>query len=171
MRDSRDSPFAVRRSRGFTLIELLVVLAILAVVSGVLTLIFYQLSNVPRWGNAQLAVDSDLRNAGLWLMRDGNEAWSFTPGVSPIYGAFAITRTGNTTATATYRYDGGTLWRDYATASATTTKGVARHVAQASDAAFTSSGGIVVVEITATSGQGKNRVTATQRYTVTMRAR
>lgn len=64
-------------ARGFTLIELLIVIAIVSLVSGVLAMIVYQLLTVPRWANNQLAVDSDRRNAGLWLRRDGNESGTF----------------------------------------------------------------------------------------------
>jgi len=69
-----------REERGFTLIELLVVLAIASLVTGLLVGIVYQFWTIPRWGNAQLALDQDIRNAGLWVMRDGNESASFTPG-------------------------------------------------------------------------------------------
>lgn len=65
---------------GFTLIELLVILAIASLVTGLLVAILYQFWTIPRWGNAQLALDHDIRNAGLWLMQDGNESASFTPG-------------------------------------------------------------------------------------------
>ncbi|MFQ6100205.1 MAG: type II secretion system protein [Anaerolineae bacterium] len=156
-----------RQEAGFTLVELLVVIAIIAIVTGMLTTIFYQFVHVPRWGNARLAVDSDLRNAGLWLVHDGNEAWRFTTDLPPIYGTFAITRTGNTTATVTYRYDEDedTLWRDYRTATSTTTIGVARHIAQMSDVTFETGDNIVVVSVAASNGD----VSASQTYTVTMR--
>ena len=69
-----------RQEAGYTLMELLVTVGLLTLLSGLLLMIFYQFLNVPRWGNAQMAVDNDLRNAALWLMRDGNESASFTPG-------------------------------------------------------------------------------------------
>lgn len=159
-----------RSAQGYTLLELLVVIAIIALVTGALAMILYQLLNAPRQGNAQLAVDGDLRNAGLWLMRDGNEAWDFTPGALPVYGTFLITRTGSTTASVTYRFAAGTLWRDHTTAAGTATYGVARHLEQASDVTFTPGSGTVVVEVTATSGEDRNQISASQTYTVALRA-
>lgn len=170
MRDrSLDEPLDDSQ-RGFTLVELIVAAAIIAVVAGMLATILYQLLVIPSRGNAQLTVDGDLRNAGLWLVRDGNAAWTFTPGAPPVYGTFAITRTGNTTATVTYRYEDGALVRERRTRNETSTIGVARHVAASDDVRFTCIGDVVVVEITATSGQGRSRVSASQTFTVTMRA-
>ncbi len=68
------------KGAGFTLVELLVVLGILALVTGLLVLILYQVIEIPRWGNAQLGVNADQRLVGLWLIRDGNQSRSFTPG-------------------------------------------------------------------------------------------
>jgi len=169
----RRAPLAVRDASGFTLIELLIVLAIVGILGGVLSLVLYQLLDVPRLGGAQMAVDSDLRNTGLWLARDGNEAWQFVAGTPPVYGTFYITHTGGITVTTTYRYDSTheTMWRDYQTATESRTTGVARHVAQGSDVTFATSGDIVAVTLTATSGTGRNRVTSSQVYTVTMRVR
>jgi prepilin-type N-terminal cleavage/methylation domain-containing protein len=65
--------------RGFTLTELLVALGLISVVTGVLVTVIYQFYSISRWGNAQMAVDADLRNAGLWLVRDGNESHVLTP--------------------------------------------------------------------------------------------
>jgi len=66
-------------ANGFTLIELLVVLAIASLVTGLLVTILFQFWTIPRRGIAQLALDQDIRNAGLWLMQDGNESGAFTP--------------------------------------------------------------------------------------------
>lgn len=68
---------------GYTLVELLVVMGLITIVTGVLVTVIYQFYTVTSLGNAQLAVDADLRNAGLWLMRDGSQGQTFTstPGV------------------------------------------------------------------------------------------
>ena len=154
---------------GFTLIELLAVVALLAIITGVLTLIASQLFSVPLQGNAQMNVDNDLRLTSLWITQDGNQAWRFTPGSAPIYGTFAITRTDTSTATVTYRYDSGALWRDVQSGGNTDTARIARHIAQQNDVIFTTRDAWVTVGITATSGTGNNQIAGHQVFTVTMR--
>ena len=162
MRSVRDLPSAVRYSRGFTLVELLVVMAIIAIVTGTLAMIMYQFSKVPRWGNAQLAVDNDLRNVGMWLMRDGNESTTFTSGGS--CGAFTVPTYAGSTRTITYTYSAAenTLNRQDSGTSQTTT--VARNLTSVQCPAGVVTG-TVVISVTAASGD----VSASQTYTVTMR--
>jgi prepilin-type N-terminal cleavage/methylation domain-containing protein len=149
---------------GYTLPELLVVLALLSVVTGVLSVTIYQFYTVTNWGNAQLTVDADMRNAGLWLVRDGNQSFGFTPGGG--CGVFAApTYTGSISATRyiTYTYSSPTLSRQDSGAPGQTI-GVARHVTavQCVPGAAT---GTVKVTIISTSGKVSNSAT----FTVTMR--
>ena len=162
MKSVRGSLFAARRSRGFTLIELLVVIAIIAIVTGTLVAIIYQFVKVPRWGNAQLAVDHDLRNVGMWLMRDGNQSTTFTPGGT--CGVFAApTYTGSTrTITYTYSAAANTLNRQDSGTGRTTA--VARNLTSVQCPAGVVTG-TVAFSVTAASGD----VSASQAYTVTMR--
>ena len=138
--------------RGFTLIELLVVVAILSLLTGLLVTIIYQFLTIPRWGNNQLAVDHDLRNAGLWLMRDGNESTAFAPG-----GTCGVFQTGHG-ATYTYALSGTEVQRT----SGGQTLVVAHY---ASGLACSTTGNQAVVELDVTKGD----VSASQTYTVTMR--
>lgn len=138
---------------GFTLVELLVVLGLIAVVTGLLVTIFYQFWRVPRWGNAQMAVDSDLRDAGLWLVRDGNQSRAFIPG-----GSCGTFQTGHG-ETYTYTLNGTVLQR---TDSSGGTVAVARHVQAVSCA---TDGERVFVTMQVAAGP----VSATVTYTVTMR--
>jgi hypothetical protein len=128
----------------------------------------YQLVNIPRWGTAQLAVDSDLRNAGIWLMRDGNESTVFTS--TGTCGVFAAPTYVGTTRYVTYTFSAaeGRLSRQGSDTGQTT--GVARHVTGVQCPLGTVTD-TVVISITATSGEGKNQVSATQIYTVTLRVR
>jgi len=141
---------------GFTLLELLATIAIITLVTGMLVMILYQIVSIPRWGNAQLTVDGDLRNAGLWLMRDGNESRVFS-GTAPC-NSFTFD-TGRGTVY-TYTLSGSTLSRS----NGGQTIGVARHVSglQCPSGPVT---GTVAISLTATSGS----VSGSAVFTVTMR--
>ncbi|MBM4464597.1 MAG: type II secretion system protein [Chloroflexi bacterium] len=60
----------IRDERGITVIELLVVLAITGLIIGTLATVIFQIFDITGWGNAQLVVQHDLRNAATWLNRD-----------------------------------------------------------------------------------------------------
>lgn len=145
--------------QGYTLTELLVAIALLALVTGVLSAALYQFYTVTSWGNAQLAVDADLRNAGLWLMRDGNESESFTPGGT--CGAFYTGPTRNITYTYSYSAGDRTLYRQ--DSSTGQMVGVARRITAAP--ICTVQGRSVLVTLTASSG----RVSHSFTFTVTLR--
>jgi len=150
-----------RFTQGFTLVELLATVAIIAIVTGLLVLILYQFFSITRWGNDQLAVDGDLRNTGLWLMRDGSGSASFSP--SGTCGVFtAPTLTATRTITYTYAPVQNTLSRQDSSTGRTTV--LARHVTgvQCPSGVVT---GTVTFSITAASGD----VSASQVFTVTTR--
>jgi prepilin-type N-terminal cleavage/methylation domain-containing protein len=146
---------------GFTLLELLVVLGIVAIVSGILAMIAYQILRVPRWGNAQLAVDSDLRDVGLWLVRDGNESWEFT-GTLGSCTPFTFYTGLERDVVYTYTLSSGVLSRQDSRTGRTI--GVARHISSTACPAGTTSG---AVAITVASTYGN--VSAIQTFIVTMR--
>ena len=156
-------PFAARNSQpsGFTLTELLVVLGLLSLLSGLLVTIIYQFLTIPRWGNAQLAVDSDFRNAGLWLTRDGNESLEFT-GAAGTCTPFAFNTGTERGVVYTYAQSGSTLSRH--NSSTGQTIGVARHVSSVACPSGTTSG-TVVITLISTSGD----VSASQTFRITMR--
>ena len=147
-------------ARGFTLVELLAAIAILSIVVGVLALILVQFMDVTRAGNDRMAVDGDLRNAGLWLMRDGSEARIFTGTVG--CDAFIFDTGPQHGAVYTYTLSGATLWRD----DGSTTRGVARHVTGVVCPSGTVTGTVGVTVFAASGG-----VSASQTYTMTLRVR
>lgn len=150
-----------RHTRGFTLVELLVVIAILAIVTGALVTILYQFSRVSRWGNAQLAVDNDLRNVGMWVARDGNASTSFTSGGT--CGSFTAPSIGVTrTITYTYSLAESALNRQDSGTGRTNT--VARNLAGVQCPAGVVTG-TVVFSVTVARGD----ISVNQTYTVTMR--
>lgn len=145
--------------RGYTMTELLVAIALLALVTGVLSAALYQFYTVTSWGNAQLAVDADLRNAGLWLMRDGNESESFRPGGT--CGAFYTGPTRNITYTYSYSASDQTLYRQ--DSSTGQIVGVARRITAAP--ICTTQARSVLVTLTPSSGGVSTSFT----FTVTLR--
>jgi prepilin-type N-terminal cleavage/methylation domain-containing protein len=157
---TRDMRYAICES-GFTLVELLAVLAIIAVVTGLLALILYQFFSITRWGNDQLRVDGDLRNTGVWLVRDGSGSVSFSPsGTCGVFTAPTLT----TTRTITYTYSAAQDTLSRQDSGTGQTIAVARHatgvlcptVVVTNTAAFS---------VTAASDD----VSASQIYTITMR--
>jgi prepilin-type N-terminal cleavage/methylation domain-containing protein len=143
---------------GYTLTELLVVLGLLSLVTGVLATTIYQFYTVTNWGNSQMVVDADLRNAGLWLMRDGNESKVFTGTLG--CNSFVFD-TGRGTLY-TYTRSGNTLSRLDSTTGQTLN--VARRVTdvQCPPGAAT---GTVAVTMVSTSG----KVSSSASFTMTMR--
>jgi len=142
---------------GYTLTELLVVIALLAIVTGVASLAIYQFYTVTSWGNAQMAVDADLRNAGLWLMHDGNESRSFT--AAGTCGTFDTGRS----RTYTYALNGNQLNRTDSQTGQTIV--VAHRVNSVQCPAGPVTGGALAVTITSSSG----KVSGTATFTVTLR--
>ena len=141
------------RRTGFTLVELLVVLGLIAVLTGILVTIFYQFWRIPRWGNAQMTVDSDLRNAAMWLIRDGNQSRAFVPA-----GACGTFQTGHGDRY-TYTLSGESLQRIDSSGGTVT---VARHVQAIS---CTTDGEQVFVTLQVAVAP----VSARETYTMTMR--
>ena len=156
---------------GFTLVELLVTLSISALVTGMLAMILYQVMTVPRWGNSELNVTADLRNAGLWLVRDGNQSWKFEVGAGALYGTFTMTQTAGATASVLYFYEDGQLKRSVQSGADTRTHTIAHRIASVGDVVFTPGPGFVTVDITPTSGTGSSQVSSTQKYIVALRVR
>jgi prepilin-type N-terminal cleavage/methylation domain-containing protein len=152
----------MRFVRGFTLVELLVAMAIIAFVVGILAMVVYQFSRIPRWGNAQLDVDNDLRNVGMWLMRDGNGSTSFTSSGS--CGVFAVPTSSGSTRAITYTYslaESALTRQDSETGKVVT---IARRLSGVQCPAGVVTG-TAVISVTATSGD----VSTSRAYTVTMR--
>ena len=141
------------RQQGFTLLELVVVLGILSLVTGVALMAIYQLLIVPANGNARLAIDADFRTANSWLMHDGNESQTFTPG-----GTCGVFYTGVTrNISYTYSYSAGTLNR--VDSSTGNTIGVAHHLKSAP--ICVPSGQLVTVMFTSSSGNVSSGATIT----------
>ncbi|MBI5567853.1 MAG: hypothetical protein HY870_23350 [Chloroflexi bacterium] len=134
---------------------MIIVLGLVSVVTGVTLLILYQLLIIPAQGNARLAIDADFRTANLWLMHDGNESQSFTPG-----GTCGVFYTGAARDVSyTYSYAAASRTLNRADSSTGQTIAVAHHLAAAPSCTVT--GQTVVVILTASSGSVSDSTTIT----------
>jgi len=138
--------------RGASLVELLVAIAISLLVFSVLSSALVQFLLTTRWGNNQLQATNDIQVTSLWLGRDAPEAASFTPGAGNVYGTLAWA---DSSQEYLYSYDSlnGALVREhYDTGVLQSTTTVARHIQDQGDVSFSTSGHLLSVSITSTSG-------------------
>lgn len=142
----------IRAEHGATLVEMLVAMSITVLVFGILSTALVQFMLVTRWGNDQLRITSDLQVASLWLGRDVLEASSFTPGSGTEYGTLNWAD-----STHQYRYsysptDDALVREHFENSILQSTLSVARYIAFQEDVVFNSSGQLLTVSITSTSG-------------------
>lgn len=162
-----DRRVRMRSQAGFTAPELLIAAFLVAASAGLISTAIYQVFVVSQDGNSRLSVLSDLENAALWIGRDATEAVSWTPGTGRQYGTFA---TSDSTVSYRYLYDSGegALVRQVLVSGTPQNSiRIARHIDQFSDVSFGSSGSLMDVSITATSGGSSESTT----LYLTMRAR
>lgn len=148
----------VHSERGTTLVELLVAMSISVLVFGIISTSLVQFFLVTRWGNDQLLITNDLQVASLWLGRDALESASFTPGTGTVYGTL---NWDDSTNQYRYSYDSGngTLVREHLVDSILlSTLQVARHITNQGDVVFSTSGQLLTVSITSTSGDESESV-------------
>ena len=141
-----------REERGTSLVETLVAAAISVIIFGVITTIMVQFLLVTRWGNSQLEISNDIQVAAIWLGRDALEASSFTPGTGNVYGTLNWPDSSNQ-----YRYSYNpleeTLIREFIEDGLVQTSfPVARNIIAQTDVVFSSSGALLTVTITSSSG-------------------
>lgn len=146
----------VHSERGTTLVELLVAMSISVLVFGIISTSLVQFFLVTRWGNDQLLITNDLQVASLWLGRDALESASFTPGTGTVYGTL---NWDDSTNQYRYSYDSGNLVREHLVDSnLLSTLQVARHIKYQGDVVFSTSGQLLTVSITSTSGDESETV-------------
>jgi len=128
----------MKDERGITLVELLVALAISALIIGTLGTAIYQIFEITGWGNNNLVVQHDLRNAATWLNRDvlsaskavitqeGND-YQMVLGVPYLGASGVVTRTITYTCYACI-YDPVDEYGDLVRISDSSTVTVARHI-------------------------------------------
>lgn len=148
----------VHSERGTTMVELLVAMSISVLVFGIISTALVQFFLVTRWGNDQLIITNDLQVASLWLGRDALESANFTPGAGVIYGTLNWAD-----STHQYRYsynlsDGALVREHFENSILQSTLQVARHITNQGDVVFNSSGQLLTVSITSTSGDESETV-------------
>jgi len=146
----------VHSERGTSLVELLVAMSISVLVIGIISTSLVQFFLVTIWGNDQLLITNDLQVASLWLGRDALESANFTPGTDAVYGTL---NWDDSTNQYRYSYDSGNLVREHFEGiNLLSTLQVARHIAIQGDVVFSTSGQLLTVSITSTSGDESETV-------------
>ena len=142
----------LNQERGTSIVEVLVAMSISLIVFGVIATSMVQFFLVTRWGNSQLQITSDIQVASLWLGRDALEASSFTSGTGNVYG---ILNWPDSSHQFRYSYDAldQALVREHIVDGLLqTTHTVARYILDQNDVSFSTSGSLLTVSITSTSG-------------------
>ena len=139
--------------RGATLAESLVAITIGTLVIAIIVTAVVQFVVASRWGNDQLLVSTNLETASIWLGRDAIEAATFTPGSGTVYGTLNWRDSSSNQFRYSYNPLDGELVREHLQGgSVQSTLSVARHVAAQGDVTFSTSGNLLQVAITVTSG-------------------
>ena len=138
--------------QGTSLVETLVAMGISLIVFGVITTALVQFMLVTRWGNSQLQISNDIQVVSLWLGRDALESSSFTPGTGNVYGTLNWPDSSHQ-----FRYSYNaleyTLVREHLEDGLVqSTLSVARYIADINDVSFSTSGPLLTVSITSSSG-------------------
>ena len=143
----------LNQERGTSLVEVLVAMGISLIVFGVITTSMVQFFLVTRWGNSQLQITNDIQVASIWLGRDALEASNFTAGTGNVYGILNWPDSSNQ-----FRYSYDTLEQALVREHLEdgllqTTNTIARYIVDQNDVSFSTSGSLLTVSITSTSGE------------------
>ena len=143
----------LNQERGTSLVEVLVAMSISLIVFGVITTSMVQFFLVTRWGNSQLQITNDIQVASIWLGRDALEASNFTAGTGNVYGILNWPDSSNQ-----FRYSYDTLEQALVREHLEdgllqTTNTIARYIVDQNDVSFSTSGSLLTVSITSTSGE------------------
>jgi len=143
---------SIQGEKGASLVELLIAMGISVLVFSVLSTALVQFVLTTRWGNNLLQVTNDIQVASIWLGRDALEAASFSPGSGSVYGTLNWADSSNQ-----YRYSynsaDGSLVREHLEDSIVlSTRKVARHIENQADVTFNTTGELLTISITSTSG-------------------
>ncbi len=138
--------------RGTSLVEVLVAMSISLIVFGIIATSMVQFFLVSRWGNSQLQITSDIQVASLWLGRDALEASSFTPGSGNVYGILNWPDSSNQFRYSYNALEQALVREHLEDGSLLTTQTIARYIIDQNDVAFSTSGSLLTVSITSSSG-------------------
>jgi prepilin-type N-terminal cleavage/methylation domain-containing protein len=103
----------IKSQKGLTLIELMVALAISGIISGGITMTFYQLVTGGIRASNHMTLVRQVQNAGYWVSDDAQAAQDVDD--NPAGGEFLVltwTDWDGVVNTVTYTLDGTELWRD-----------------------------------------------------------
>jgi prepilin-type N-terminal cleavage/methylation domain-containing protein len=84
--------YSVKNGRkGFTLLEVMMVLFIIAIITPVLGLAFYQLVTLPGEETNRLTVSNEIHLVASWIISDGQKSEAFVEGNGSVFGQFRWT--------------------------------------------------------------------------------
>lgn len=142
----------LNQERGTSIVEVLVAMSISLIVFGVITTSMVQFMLVTRWGNSQLQITNDIQVASLWLGRDALEASSFTAGTGNVYGILNWPDSSNQFRYSYNALEQALVREHIEDGSLQTSHTVARYILDQNDVSFSTSGSLLTVSITSTSG-------------------
>lgn len=145
-------PRRLRSEFGFTVPEMLIAAFLVAAAAGLIATAINQTFIVSKDGNARLAVLGDVENAALWIGRDVSESAAFAVGSGSVYGTFT---TSDPAVQYRYSYDAANtalVRQVLVSGTPNSTLRISRRIAQQADVSFSSSGRLMTVQLTATSG-------------------
>ncbi|TFG49355.1 MAG: hypothetical protein E4H33_02425 [Anaerolineales bacterium] len=148
----KEMAFITREERGASLVEMLVAMGISVIVFGVITTAMVQFMLVTRWGNSQLQISNDIQVASLWLGRDALEASSFSPGTGNVYGTLNWPDSSHQFRYSYNALENTLVREELEDGIVQSTLSVARYIADQNDVSFSTSGPLLTVSITSTSG-------------------
>jgi prepilin-type N-terminal cleavage/methylation domain-containing protein len=103
----------IKSQKGFTLLELMVAFAVSGIITGGITMTFYQVVTGSARASNHMTLVSQVQNAGYWVSHDAEAAQDVN--ANPGGGDFLVltwTDWDGVVNTVTYTLDGTELWRD-----------------------------------------------------------
>jgi len=161
-----------KNQRGFTLIEVVLAIALTGIITGGITMTFFQVFSENTRGSNHMIAVRQVQNAGYWVSHDTQMAQSVEPAADPDPDGFPLVLTwtewDGTVNEVTYTLVGDELQREHYTNSILdSTINVAEYVdTDPTKTKCEFAGGVLTLTVTATLGTGSQVQSETRVYEV-----